>query len=157
MHPRLCSSVTVLCLSLAVGAALASITGSISGVVTDPSGAVISGATVVATNDQTGVKSTVATDVKGFYSLPVLPIGTYNVQMSETGFKTYTRIGVVIDANSVVRIDATLQVGTINEKVEVKTDTVHVETETAQMGEVITGKTATSVPLNGRAFTDLLA
>src|SRR5580700_4680173 len=106
--------------------AWSSITGSISGVVTDPSGAVIPGANVVATNAQTGVKA-------------------------------YTRTGLVIDANSALRADAALSVGTINEKVEVSTEAAHVETESTQMGEVISGKTMTAVPLNGRAFTDLLA
>ena len=137
--------------------AWSSITGSISGVVTDPSGAVISGAGVVATNTQTGVKTTVTTDAKGFYSLPALAVGTYDLQVSQIGFKSYTRTGLVIDANSALRVDAPLSLGTINEKVEVRTDAVHVETESTQMGEVISGKTITAVPLNGRAFTDLLA
>jgi hypothetical protein len=135
----------------------ASIAGSISGIVTDPSGAVVPGATVIATNTQTGVKTTVTTDAKGFYSLPALPVGTYDLQVSQIGFKTYTESGLVINANSALRVDATLSVGTINEKVEVSTDAVHVETESTQMGEVITGKTMTAVPLNGRAYTDLLA
>ncbi|MGA8762087.1 MAG: TonB-dependent receptor, partial [Candidatus Sulfotelmatobacter sp.] len=147
----------LVCLFLAGGFAWASISGSISGVVTDPSGAVVPGASVVATNNQTGVKTMVTTDAKGFYSLPALAIGTYDVQVSETGFKSYTKTGLVIDANSALRVDAALQVGSINEKIEVRTDSVHVETETTQMGEVITEKTMTAVPLNGRAFTDLLA
>ncbi|MGO9127112.1 MAG: TonB-dependent receptor domain-containing protein, partial [Terriglobales bacterium] len=158
MHRRQRASVNVLaCLFLALGLAWASITGSISGVVTDPSGAVISSVSVVATNTQTGVKTTVTTDTKGFYSLPALAIGTYDLQFAETGFKGYTRTGLVIDANSALRVDAALQVGAIDEKVEVRTDSVHVETESSQMGEVIAGKTITAVPLNGRAFTDLLA
>jgi len=137
--------------------AWASINGSISGVVTDPSGAVVSGATVVAIDTQTGVRTTVTTDAKGFYSLPALAIGTYDLQVSEIGFKSYDKTGLVIKANSALRVDATLSVGTINEKVEVSTDAAHVETESTQMGQVITGKTMTAVPLNGRAYTDLLA
>ena len=137
--------------------AWASITGSISGVVTDASGAVVAGAQVVVIDTQTGVKTTVTTDAKGFYSLPALPVGTYDLEVSQTGFKTYRKTGLVIDANAALRDDATLTVGTANEKVEVTTDSVHVETESTQMGEVITGKTMTAVPLNGRAFTDLLA
>ncbi len=144
-------------LFLALGLAWASITGSISGMVTDPTGAVISGASVVATDTQTGVKTAVTTDTKGFYSLPTLAIGTYELQVTQTGFKTYTRTGLVIDANSALRVDAALHVGAISEKMEVRTDSVHVETESSQMGEVIAGKTITAVPLNGRAFTDLLA
>jgi len=144
-------------LILTASSVWASITGSVSGVVTDPSGAVVSGATVVATDTQTGIKTTATTDAKGFYSLPTLPVGTYNLQVSDVGFKTYTKTGVVVDANSALRVDVALTVGAASEKVEVTTDSVHVETESTQMGEVITGKTMTAVPLNGRAFTDLLA
>src|ERR1700722_7814956 len=142
---------------LAIGLTWASISGSISGLVTDSSGAVFSGASVVATNTQTGVRASVNTDAKGFYSLPALPVGSYDLKVSQIGFKTYTETGLVINANSALRVDTTLSVGTINEKIEVRTDAVHVETESTQMGEVITGKTMTAVPLNGRAFTNLLA
>jgi hypothetical protein len=135
----------------------ASITGSVSGVVTDSSGAVIANAQVVAIDTQTGVRTSVTTDAKGFYSFPSLPVGTYDIEISQVGFKTFRQTGLVIDANSALRADATLTVGTANEKIEVSTDTVHVETESTQMGEVISGKTMTAVPLNGRAFTDLLA
>jgi hypothetical protein len=144
-------------LFLAIGITWASIAGSISGLVTDSSGAVIAGTKVIATDTQTGVQTTVITDAKGFYSLPALPVGTYDLQVSQIGFKTYTETGLVINANSALRVDATLSVGTINEKIEVRTDAVHVEAESTQMGEVITGKTMTAVPLNGRAYTDLLA
>ncbi len=142
---------------LTVAITWASITGSISGVVTDASGAVISGAQVTATNTATGVKTAVTTDDKGFYSLPVLPVGTYDLEITQVGFKTYRKTGLVIDANSALKADANLTVGTASEKVEVTTDTVHVETESTQMGEVISGKTMTAIPLNGRSFTDLLA
>jgi len=142
---------------LAVGGVLASITGGISGVVTDNSGAVISGASVVAIDTQTGVRTAVTTDAKGFYNLPTLAIGTYDLEIIHAGFKTYRKTGVVIDANSALRADASLDVGAISEKVEVSTDSVHVETQSTQMGEVITGKRMEAVPLNGRSYTDLLA
>jgi hypothetical protein len=137
--------------------AWASITGSISGVVTDKSGAVVSGATVVATDTLTGVKTTATTDAKGFYNLATLAVGTYDLEIKQAGFKTFHRTGLVIDANSALRADATLEVGTINETVEVASDAVHVETQNTQMGEVIEGTKMTSVPLNGRNFIDLLA
>ncbi|MBV9341106.1 MAG: TonB-dependent receptor [Acidobacteria bacterium] len=135
----------------------ASINGSISGVVTDSSGAVVTGATVTATNVQTGVKTALKTDEKGFYNFAALQVGTYNVEVEQSGFKMEARTGIVIDANSAVRADFTLQVGQIIEKVTVASEAVHVETESTQMGEVITAKTITAVPLNGRAYTDLLA
>ena len=135
----------------------ASINGAISGVVTDSAGAALKDAKVVATNTETGVTTELATDDKGFYNFPALSIGTYNVEISHTGFKTFKQTALTIDANSALRVDAILQVGAISETVEVTSTAVHVETESTQMGEVITGKSMTAVPLNGRAYTDLLA
>ena len=135
----------------------ASINGSISGVVTDSSGAVVSGANVTATNTQTGVKRSLKTDSKGFYNFPALQVGTYTVDVQQSGFKTESRTALVIDANSALRADFTLQVGQIIDKVTVESEAEHVETESTQMGQVITAKTITAVPLNGRAYTDLLA
>jgi hypothetical protein len=137
--------------------ALAIITGSISGVITDKSGAVVSGATVVATETQTGVQTTQKTDSKGFYNLPTLAVGTYDLEIKQVGFKTYRQTGLVINNNSALRVDASLAVGTISEKIEVSTDSVNVETTSTQMGQVIEGSKMTSVPLNGRNYIDLLA
>ena len=142
---------------LAATSVLASINGSISGVVSDSSGAVVSGATVTATNTQTGVQTTLKTDSKGFYNFSTLQIGTYTVEVRETGFKTTKQTDMMIDANSALRADFTLQVGQSVEQVTITADAVHIETESTQMGEVISGKTITAVPLNGRAYTDLLA
>ena len=151
------NAAAILFLFLASGLLWASIDGSISGVVTDPSGAVITGAQVVAVDTQTGVKTTQTTDSKGFYSFQALPVGTYDLEVTQIGFTSYRKSGLVVDANSVIRADVAMKVGAVNEKVEVSSDTVHVETESTQMGEVISGKTITAVPLNGRAYTDLLA
>ncbi|MFZ0537380.1 MAG: carboxypeptidase regulatory-like domain-containing protein [Candidatus Sulfotelmatobacter sp.] len=157
MGSRLCVAAVLLFTVIALTLASASITGSISGVVTDKSGAVISGASVVATDTTTGVKTTQKTDAKGFYNLPTLAIGTYDLEISQAGFKTYRQTGLVIDANSALRVDASLQVGSINEKIEISTEAAQVETQSTQMGEVIEGSKMTSVPLNGRNYIDLLA
>jgi len=158
MSNRRCAVFAVLAfVLLALALASASITGSISGVVTDKSGAIISGATVVATNTLTGVEATQKTDTKGFYNLPTLAVGTYTLEISQVGFKIYRQTGIVIDANSALRVDASLAVGSISEKIEVRTDAAQVETTSTQMGEVIEGSKMTSVPLNGRSYLDLLA
>jgi len=142
-----------------LGAALAwaGITGSISGVVTDSTGAVIAGAAVTATETQTGVRTEIATDSKGFYNFPSLPIGTYTVEVRAHGFKTYTQNDLVVDANSALRVNVTLQLGEATERIIITTDAVQVETQNTQMGEVISGSKIAAVPLNGRAFTDLLS
>ena len=142
--------------SLAVVVAFASINGSISGVVQDPGGSVIAGAAVTVTETQTGVKSQTVTDSKGFYNFPDLPIGKYDLEIQSGGFKTFRQTGVVVDANSALRVDATLQIGSKNDSVVVNSDAVHVETESTQNGEVIEGKKILAVPLNGRSYTDLL-
>jgi hypothetical protein len=104
-----------------------------------------------------GCKVTLKTDSKGFYSFPTLQIGTYTVEVQETGFKTEKRTDLVIDANSALRADFSLQVGQSVEQVTITAEALYIETESTQMGEVISGKTITAVPLNGRAYTDLLA
>jgi hypothetical protein len=147
-----------LCIALlSVGGLYASTNGSISGLVTDSSGAVVTGAAVTAINTQTGIKSTTRTDARGFFSFPSLSIGTYDLDIQEAGFKSFRRTGLVLDANSDLRADATLPVGTIAEKIEVQSDALQVETQSTQLGEVISGTKITAVPLNGRSFTDLLA
>ena len=152
------SLLLLLCiLLLGTGLVWASITGSISGIVTDSSGSVMPDATITATNTQTGIRSVVKTDGKGFYNLPDLAVGTYNLQVEQKGFKTFEKDGIVIDANAAIRVDVQLEVGTIAEKITVSADAVHVESQSTQMGEVITGQKITSVPLNGRDFTNLLA
>jgi hypothetical protein len=134
----------------------AAITGSISGVVTDPSGAVVPGVKVVATSVATNVQSTAVTDAKGFYNLPTLNVDTYNLSTSQPGFRDYQRTGIKIDANSALRVDITMQLGTVTNTVSVKSDALQVETQSTQNGVVIEGTKITSVPLNGRSYIDLL-
>jgi hypothetical protein len=142
---------------LASGLAWASITGSISGIVTDPSGSVVPNVVVTATNGQTGTTFTIKTDGKGFYNFPDLAIGDYDVEVQQTGFKTYRQSGIHIDANAAIRVDVKLQLGEVSEKVVVTSESIHVETQSTQMGEVINGQKITTVPLDGRDFTNLLA
>jgi hypothetical protein len=137
-------------------AAWASITGSISGIVSDASGSVVQDVSVTATNTDTGVQSLVQTDGSGFYNFPNLPIGNYDVAVQQKGFKTYTKTGIHIDANSAIRLDVKLEIGAVTEKVTVTTDAVQVETQSTQMGEVINSQKMTAMPLNGRDFTNLL-
>ncbi|HEV2382561.1 MAG TPA: carboxypeptidase regulatory-like domain-containing protein [Terriglobia bacterium] len=135
----------------------ASIAGSISGIVKDPSGAVIPAASVVALNTRTGVRQTTTTDSDGFYSFPELPIGDYTISIESSGFRPYKQTGLVIDISTALRVDITLEIGTVSQAVTVSSTAVHVETTSTQQGEVITGTHMTSLPLNGRSYTDLLA
>jgi hypothetical protein len=140
-----------------IQSASAGVTGSISGIVTDKSDAVIAGAEVSARNLETGIQRVVVTDQKGFYSFLALPVGTYAVSVRKTGFKEFRQTAVAIDANSAVRVDARLQVGGVHEEMTVSSSSVRVETTNTQMGEVIGSTKMESLPLNGRSYTDLLA
>ena len=138
-------------------AAWASINGSISGLVTDPSGALVTGALVITTETRTGVRAETTTDAKGYFSFPALPIGSYDVEIRAKGFRTYKNTGLVIDANSALRLDAQLDLGSATEEVTIRSDAMAVETQSTQLGEVISGARITTVPLNGRSYTDLLS
>jgi hypothetical protein len=140
----------------ACGRLFAGVTASISGTVTDSSGAVVAGATVTATNVDTAVATTLITNAQGFYSFQELPLGKYTVDVSKSGFKAYRETGLVLDVNSALSVNVALLVGQTTEKVEVTSSALHVDTENTQMGEVITGKTMTDVPLASRSYTDLL-
>ena len=99
------------------------------------------------------------TDAKGDYAFPSLPVGSYEVQIESRGFRTEKRIGLVIDANAAIQLDLTLELAQRTEEVTVSdtTEQIHVETVSTQLGDVVTGKEMTTVALNGRSFTDLLA
>jgi hypothetical protein len=140
-----------------VSSAWAGVGGSISGTVTDPSGAVVPKVSVTAINTDTGIRQTISTDDKGFYSFTSLPIGHYDIEVATAAFRPYRRTGIIVDANSALTIDAALEVGARSDVVIVVENQLHVETTSTQMGEVITAQQMTAVPLNGRSFTDLLA
>ena len=105
----------------------------------------------------TAVKQTIATDGRGFYAFQSLAVGRYDVEVDAVGFKPLQRTGIAIDIHSKVVVDASLAIGGRAETVTVSESAAHVDTADTQMGEVITGKQMTSVPLNGRSYTDLLA
>jgi hypothetical protein len=100
---RRSSFLTVGFLVFALGVLWASITGSISGIVTDQSGAVISGATVTATNPQTGITTTLRTDAKGYYSFTAPPVGTYNIDVHQSGFKAYRKKPATVWGRRLIR------------------------------------------------------
>ncbi len=137
--------------------ARADTTGSISGIVTDQTGAVVPDTAVTALNLDTTVKQTTKTNGSGFYDFPVLPVGRYEVEILREGFQPYKRTGLVVDVNSHLRADVSLLVSTQTEEMVVSENALHVETESTQMGDVITGTVITGVALNGRSYTDLLA
>jgi carboxypeptidase family protein/TonB-dependent receptor-like protein len=131
--------------------------GSISGTVTDQSGAVIPDTTVTTLNLDTTVLQTTKTNSNGFYNFTALPVGRYEIEILREGFAPYKRTGLVIDVNSQLRADVSLSMGGQSEEVVVSDTAVHVETESTQVGQVVSGDVMTGVALNGRSFTDLMS
>jgi Carboxypeptidase regulatory-like domain/TonB dependent receptor len=142
---------------LTSGNAFCSVNGSVYGSVKDRAGAVVAGASVTVVNAETGVQDTVTTNSAGDYSFPTLPVGQYDIEFRNTGFKVFRQTGLTLDVNSRIRIDATLDVGNVTEQVDVTANALQVETSTTQLGEVIDSQRIEQVPLNGRSYTDLLS
>ena len=147
----------LLSLLLCHGAAWAATTGSIAGTLKDPSGAVIPGAFILVTNVAQGIQNKTSTDGNGVYNFPSLPVGRYDLLVQVEGFRQAKRNGLVIDADSALQIDLTVEMIEKIEEVTVIESAVQVETASTQLGEVVTGRSMTAVALNGRSFTDLLA
>jgi hypothetical protein len=139
--------------------ASAAVTGKVSGTVKDPSGLAIPGATLTATNTAQGISTKTTTDGKGDYSFPSLAVGTYDILVESPGFRPEKRTGLAIDANAAIEQDITLEISQRTEEVTVSdtNEQIHVETASTQLGEVVSSVQMTSVALNGRSFTDLLA
>ncbi len=149
--------IVVFVLLAAVGLSAQTFRGTILGTVTDPSGAVISGAKVTVKNTGTGLERSTETSGDGSYSLPELPIGTYNVTVTQSGFQTFVATGVTVDVASQRRVDAALKTGEITTKVEVSADELPlVETTTNTLGGVLTAQTVADMPVNGRDYTKLI-
>jgi len=132
-------------------------TGSISGKVVDPSEAAIPGVSVVVCNVETGVRQTTTTNSDGFYFLPALPPGQYQIEAHQSGFRPLVRSGLILETGKALEVDLKLELGQQSTAVTVAESGIHVDTADTAMGETITTSKIASVPLNGRSFTDLLA
>jgi len=130
---------------------------SISGTVFDPSGAVVTGATVILHDDERGAQQSSATNADGSYAFPALPPGHYRIEVHAPGFKPYLRTDLELGVADALKTDPQLALKSESTIVEVSADNLQADTSTSQIGETIAGKKMTGVPLNGRGFTDLLA
>jgi hypothetical protein len=112
-------------------------TAQMSGAVKDPTGAVLPGAQVDATQTDTGLKRTAITDETGSYTLTNLPVGPYKVEVGLPGFRTYVQTGIILQVNSNPVVNAVLEVGQVSEQVSVEADAALVETRQTGVGQVI--------------------
>ncbi len=141
------SSFASVVLLLCATASAQSVRGVLAGTVSDPSGAVIGGATIEAKNHDTGVVSTAVSTSVGTYRFPELPLGTYDVTVSASGFKGSVLTGVVVEIQNVTSLDITLQVGGKAESVTVDASAPRVETESSDVGGVVSDRQVIDLPL----------
>jgi hypothetical protein len=135
---------------------LADVTGSILGVVHDPSQAVVKGVHIRITNTQTNLSQETVSADDGSYRFLSLPVGTYQLNATVAGFQQFNATDIVLQVNDQLRIDISLKVGNVNEQMTIAADAVQVETESTQLGDVIDSKKMLALPLNGRSYLDLL-
>lgn len=131
-------------------------TGSISGTVQDASGSAIANATVSLTDSSKGTTQTLRTDDGGNYNAPFLAPSTYRIVVEATGFKRATSNDIKIDVDAHPRFDVRMELGDVNQSVEVTAAAPLVRSESAELGEVIAQQSVQMLPLNGRNFAQLV-
>src|SRR6266851_1872937 len=123
---------------------------SLTGIVSDQSGAPVPGATVTATNQATNVDYTAVSNEAGNYTVTTLPVGSYVVKVELAGFKKASTTPTAVEAKQIMRLDFKLELGAIEETVQVIGQSPLLQTESVTVGQVISGTTVVGLPLNGR-------
>jgi len=141
--------------SLPVGAQVAG--GSLSGTITDPSGAGIPQAQITIKNLATGVERDITTNENGFYSVPNLLPGEYQVTVTAKGFNSEVKSGFTINVGARQVFDLALQIGTVTHRVEVTAEAPAIQLASSDISATVNATTVRELPLNGRSWTDLAA
>jgi len=131
-------------------------TGSISGQVTDTSGALVLGATVTAENVAAGIKLNTKTNGAGFYTLPSLPVGAYNIAVSQAGFKTTNINDVVVQVGQNTSENVALQVGDLTQSVTIAAEAPLLRATESTVSTVVNQNLIENLPLSGRRYTDFV-
>ena len=147
----------LLLFTLASGLCFAQSTAMLSGTVVDPSGAIVPQASVVCTNAETGMKSFAATSRAGVFKFPDLPVGLYDVTISQGGFETLVSRGIRLLTDQTVDLTFTLHVGSTGQSVEVSAPAPLVQRATSDLGTTVDSRQMSDLPLNGRNAFDLAA
>src|SRR5690348_13601134 len=125
-------------------------TGRITGRVSDSSGAAIPDASVVVTQLSVNQQRTTQTSSDGYYTVPDLAPGSYSIAVNDKGFKPTTQTGIQLQVDQSLRLDFTLEVGTLNEQVVVEAQAPLLDTESQSVGQTVQGKQIINLPLLGR-------
>lgn len=131
-------------------------TGTIAGVVTDATGAVVPGAAITATNLSTGIERTASTNASGSYVIPALQIGVYRIRVTHHGFKTVTQEQIHLDVDTTATVNFTLDVGTTEQSITVSSAPPAIQTSSGEMGNIATGAQVSELSFNGRNFSQIL-
>ncbi|MGI9070825.1 MAG: carboxypeptidase regulatory-like domain-containing protein [Bryobacteraceae bacterium] len=132
------------------------ITGNIGGSVTDPTGSVVPNATVSVTNTGTGVSRTTTTTSAGAFNLNALQVGNYSLHVESPGFKQYQTMDIRLDVNDRLNFEVKLEVGALDQRVEVSAAAVQLQTETSEISNLVGAAQTQAMPLNGRVFSQLV-
>ena len=131
--------------------------GTISGLVTDKSGSPVPNAQIKLTNEGTGLSRNFASNQSGNYDAPAIVIGRYTLEIIAPGFADYKQTGINVNVDDKLRIDAQLELRSVQETVVVQADTVHIQAEDATVGQVVNSTQVEALSVNGRNFTSLAA
>ena len=142
-----CASALVMLLLSVVPLLAQSDRGTITGTVTDPSGAVIVGAAVSATNTATGIATKTASSSSGAFTIPSMRVGIYDISVEQSGFKKFVSSGIVLQVGAVVRADVTMQLGAATETVNVTGQADVVQRDTSGRGNVISSRDIQELPI----------
>lgn len=143
-------------LSLAISANAQEVRATLSGIVTDPSGAAVAGANVSARNTNTNLLVTTTTNTAGAYFLPPVPSGPYELTAELAGFRKYNRTGIILSVADKATADIRLEVGSQTDSVTVKAELTGTETSGAITGQLLNSTQVADIPLNGRNFITML-
>src|SRR5215210_3953603 len=153
--PRVAACLLLICVCPAVEASAQVNNASVTGLVTDTTGAVVTGASVTLKNKATNVETTSTTDSSGYYTFAGVPVGTYDVTVERQGFKRIVLSDIKLEVAQKARVDASLEVGAVSETITVTSATL-LTTQEATTGGVIENRMVEQLPLSGRNWDDLI-
>jgi len=130
--------------------------GSVRGLVTDEQGAAVTGADVTISDSSTGFSRGTTTGGDGVYNFPDLPLGTFNIRVTHSGFKTSEQVGITVHASDSLVFNIALKLGSVSEQVTVEASAIQVETTNGELAGLINGQQVAELPLNGRNFMQLV-
>src|SRR6266852_7026376 len=142
--------------AISATAVLAQRSTQLTGRISDPTDAVVEGADVIVTNQDTGIRRVTKSNELGYFVVPLLQPGRYEVTVRKSGFRTIRRSGITLEVDQAGRVDFVMEVGSLTESVQVNANVAAVDTHSATLKEVVDERRIRELPLNGRDATQLV-